>query len=46
MGFLYEGAGESYVSHVESYQVDQNSALGTYQDTKAHVWKNVLVLIY
>ena len=32
--FFMKGAGESYVSHVESYQVDQNSALGTYQDAK------------
>jgi intracellular multiplication protein IcmO len=32
--FFMKGAGESYVSHVESYQVDTNSALGTYQDAK------------
>lgn len=32
--FFMKGAGESYVSHVESYQVDQNSAIGTYQDAK------------
>lgn len=32
--FFMKGAGESYVSHVDSYQVDAGSVLGTYQDGK------------
>ena len=30
--FFMKSAGESYVTHVESFQVDQGSVLGTYQD--------------
>jgi intracellular multiplication protein IcmO len=29
-----KSAGESYVTHVESFQVDQGSVLGTYQDAR------------
>ena len=29
-----KSAGESYVTHVESFQVDQGSVLGVYQDGK------------
>lgn len=32
--FFMKSAGESYVTHVESFQVDQGSVLGTYQDNK------------
>ncbi|OGT52827.1 MAG: phosphoesterase [Gammaproteobacteria bacterium RIFCSPHIGHO2_12_FULL_41_15] len=32
--FFMKSAGESYVTHVESFQVDQGSVLGTYQDAK------------
>lgn len=32
--FFMKTAGESYVTHVESFQVDQGSVLGTYQDAK------------
>ncbi len=32
--FFMKTAGESYVTHVESFQVDQGSILGTYQDAK------------
>lgn len=32
--FFMKGAGESYVSHVDSFQVDQGSVLGNYQDSK------------
>jgi len=33
--FFMKTAGESYVSHVESFQVDQNSIIGPYQDAKS-----------
>ncbi len=32
--FFMKSAGESYVTHVESFQVDQGSVLGTYQDAR------------
>lgn len=32
--FFMKGAGESYVTHVDSFQVDQGSVLGNYQDSK------------
>lgn len=32
--FFMKSAGESYVSHVESFQVDQGSVLGNYNDAK------------
>src|SRR3990167_4010404 len=32
--FFMKSAGESYVTHVESFQVDQGSVLGVYQDGK------------
>ncbi len=32
--FFMKGAGESYVTHVDSFQVDQGSVLGTYADAK------------
>lgn len=32
--FFMKTAGESYVTHVENFQVDQGSVLGTYQDAK------------
>ncbi len=32
--FFMKGAGESYVSQVENFQVDQGSVLGNYQDGK------------
>ncbi|MCB1826932.1 MAG: TraM recognition domain-containing protein [Coxiellaceae bacterium] len=32
--FFMKGAGESYVTQVESFQVDQGSVLGNYQDGK------------
>lgn len=32
--FFMKTAGESYVTHVDSFQVDQGSVLGTYQDAK------------
>src|SRR5690606_18093674 len=32
--FFMKSAGESYVTHVDSFQVDQGSVLGTYQDAK------------
>jgi intracellular multiplication protein IcmO len=33
--FFMKTAGESYVSHVESFQVDMNSIIGPYQDAKS-----------
>lgn len=32
--FFMKTGGESYVTHVESFQVDQGSVLGTYQDAR------------
>lgn len=32
--FFMKTAGESYVTHVDNFQVDQGSVLGTYQDAK------------
>lgn len=32
--FFMKTAGEAYVTHVDSFQVDQNNLLGTYQDAK------------
>ncbi len=32
--FFMKGAGESYVTHVDSFQVDSGSVLGNYQDNK------------
>src|SRR3990167_4907552 len=32
--FFMKTAGESYVTHVDSFQVDQGSVLGTYQDAR------------
>ena len=32
--FFMKGAGEAYVTHVDSFQVDQGSVLGTYADAK------------
>jgi len=32
--FFMKSAGESYVTHVDSFQVDQNNILGTYADAK------------
>jgi len=32
--FFMKSAGESYVTHVDSFSVDQGSVLGTYQDAK------------
>ena len=32
--FFMKSAGESYVTHVDSFQVDQGSVLGNYQDAK------------
>lgn len=32
--FFMKSAGESYVTHVDSFQVDQGSVLGNYQDNK------------
>lgn len=32
--FFMKGAGESYVSHVDNFQVDQGSVIGNYQDAK------------
>jgi len=32
--FFMKTGGESYVTHVDSFQVDQGSVLGTYQDAK------------
>ena len=32
--FFMKSAGESYVTHVDSFQVDQGSVSGTYQDAK------------
>jgi intracellular multiplication protein IcmO len=32
--FFMKGAGESYVTHVDSFQVDQGSVIGNYQDSK------------
>ena len=45
--FFMKSAGESYVTHVESFQVDQGSVLGTYADGKgARKLKNAIVSIY
>lgn len=32
--FFMKGAGESYVTHVDNFQVDQGSVLGTYADAR------------
>lgn len=32
--FFMKGAGEAYVTHVDSFQVDQGSVLGTYADAR------------
>lgn len=32
--FFMKSAGESYVTHVENFQIDQGSVLGSYQDSK------------
>lgn len=44
--FFMKTAGESYVTHVDSFQVDQNSLMGTYQDAKGARLENGRALIY